>query len=242
MVIDRSRKIPLYYQIEQLILDKIRSGEYKPGDKIPTEAELQRIFGVSRITVRQAISRLVNAGWLRTEQGRGTFVTVPKISEEGSRFLGLSEELEQKGCKLENKIVRFKRLVPPQYVAEELGLEGKKKVYYFVRVRYVDGEPLVLNKIYLNPELVPNFSPDKMLKGSLIRTLEGLYGIKIGRSRITFEAVPAQSKEADYLWVKTGSPLLKMKRVMYTEDGKPLEYSHNFFRGDRYSYTVVLER
>ncbi len=238
--IDKSQKIPLYYQLEKILLEKIESGEYKPGDKIPTEAELQKMFGVSRMTVRQAISRLVNAGKLRTEQGRGTFVTEPKISEEGKQLFGLTSEFERKGYRLQNKLIRFRTMPPPQYVSKELGLEKSDRVFYMVRLRLVNGEPIVLNKVYINPNLVPNFHPDKMVDGSFFKTVEKVYGLRIGKSKICIEAIPAQAKEAAFLKVKTGYPLLEVKRVTYTEDERPIEYSQNFFRSDKYTYKITI--
>ncbi len=240
--LDKSSKVPLYYQLEQILLEKIESGEYKPGDKIPTETELQKMFGVSRMTVRQAISRLINAGKLRAEQGRGTFVTEPKISEEGSQLLGLTEEFKKKGRELQSKIIRFRTMSPPNYVSKELELESGEKVFYLVRLRFVDGEPIVLSKMYLNPKVVPDFRPRKTVEGSIFKTLEDIYKIKIGKSKIAIEAIAARPKEAHFLNIKTGAPVLAVKRVTYTKDGVPIEYSQSFFRGDKYTYNVVLER
>ncbi len=240
MKIDKSSKIPLYYQLEQILLEKIESGEYRPGDRIPTEMELQEMFGVSRMTVRQAISRLVNAGKLRAEQGRGTFVTEPKISEEGRQLLGLTEEFRKKGRKLQNKIIRFRTMTPPNYVSKELELESGEKAFYLVRLRSIDNEPIVLSKLYLSPKVAPDFHPKKLIEGSIFRTLEDIYKIRIGKSKIAIEAIAARPKEAHFLNVKTGAPVLEVKRVTYTEDGVPIEYSQSFFRGDKYTYSVVL--
>ncbi len=221
---------PLYVKVEKEILEKIKSGEYKPGDKIPPELELQKVFGVSRITIRQAISRLVEAGFLKRRRGKGTFV----ISADPSYSLKNIDE-----PRLTSKVIKFTSITPPRYVLKDLGLDGGK-VFYLVRLRYLDGEPVGISKTYLNPKLVPRFSPDCLVDDSLPKTFENIYHLDIGFSKVSVKAVSAQSREASLLSVKTGSPLLKIVNMTYTGDGKAIEFSQSFFRGDKYSYNFVL--
>lgn len=224
-------RTPLYLKVEKEILEKIKSGEYKPGDRIPPELELQRIFGVSRITIRQAISKLVEAGFLKRRRGKGTFV----ISADPSYFL--KKNIDEP--RLTSKVVKFTSITPPKYVLKDLGLDGGK-VFYLVRLRYLDGEPVGISKTYLNPKLVPRFSPDCLVDDSLLKTFEGVYHLDIGFSKISVRAVSAQSREASLLNTKSGSPLLKIVNITYTGDGKAIEFSQSFFRGDKYSYDFIL--
>src|SRR5690625_3765049 len=128
--------IPVYFKIENDIKEKILSGKYKSGDKIPSENELTEIYDVSRMTVRQAMNNLVNDGYLLKYKGKGTFVSNNKIEKNIQGVRSFTEEMEASGKKVSSKIISMKEMTPDKSVSEKLFLEKGDKVYKIERIRY----------------------------------------------------------------------------------------------------------
>ncbi len=219
----------LHKDIEEFILSKVDSGEYPPGSKIPTEAELQSMFGVSRITVRSALERLKERGVLVSRPGKGTFVRFD-LPERRVSSLALFP-LER----FPIKVIKFQKTAPPGYVKSELGLDSGK-VFFLLDVRFLDGEPVSLCRSYVSFSSVPDFSPGS---GSMVEVLKG-FGVNIVRSTLSLDQAKAQSGDAKLLGIKTGYPLLRIRRVLYTDLGNPTCYSVFLIKGERVSLNLSL--
>ena len=236
--IDRSAPIPLYLQLKQIILNQINKGFFKPGDLTPTEKELSEAYKISRITVRSAIQELVQEGYLKKQQGKGTFVAQPKIRRVIGQLRSFSEDMNFSGRKPGSEVLDLRVERAVGQVAEALKLEEGNKVWVVERLRTVDDEPVAHNLSYLNlPDEEFLTREDLELEVSLWFLLFKK-GVHITDIEDTVQAISANRYQSNLLNVGEGSPLLMVEGIAYGEDGRPVEYSHNINRADRFKYFV----
>lgn len=231
---DADVPIPKYYRLKEMIVQRLASGEWRPGITIPPEPVLCAMFGVSRITVRRAVGDLVHEGKLYTIQGKGTFVAEHKVPERFvQKAFGLYEDMERRGLRLTTQVIRQSVLPADDDVAPALGLDRGTPVHVIVRIRSVEEEKLLLSTTYIPECLCPHLVHDDLTQGSLYHLLDSTYGLQIARGERSIEAVAAGEWDATLLDVKMGSPLLRLDSIAYREDGRAFEYSHTLQRGDR---------
>lgn len=239
--IDRQSYIPLYVQVENALKDLIESGGVEPGEQLPGEPELCRIFDVSRTVVRQALRDLELQGLIQREKGRGTFVAEPKLREALFQELtGFYEDMAGKGRPPVSQVLTQEVVPATRKIAGFLKLKQGAPVVHIDRLRFVDGEPLVLVATYLPAARCPGLESVDFTRRSLYEYLETAYGLVIARGRRVLEAVPASEYEAGLLVVKKGAPLILLDSVSYLADGTPIEYYHAVHRGDRSRFEVEL--
>lgn len=237
----RGAPIPKYHRVKEELRRRIASGILHPGSPIPSEPELCDEFGVSRITVRKAVGDLVHEGRLRTVQGKGTFVETPKLGERFvQRAFGIYEDMERRGLRLTTTILRQEILPAPPEVAARLALSIGDPVHLIERFRSVEGEKLLLSVTHIPQVLCPNLVHDDLSSGSLYRHLAERYGLTIGRSERSMEAMAASQREAQLLGIALASPLLLMDIVAYLPDGRPFESSRVLHRGDRARIEITV--
>ena len=238
-VLSKHLPVPLYYQLKTILLDRVKSGDLKANDRLPSEDEIAAQYGISKATVRQAIGELVVAGLFRREQGRGTFVAEQKI-EQGPRALtGFTEEMRKRGLRSTSKVLKRRVVRAEAGVAEKLGLGEGDPVFELTRLRSADGEPLGLQTAFIPLVLAPGLGDEEFESASLYEILEGKYGLVPARAEETHSAVLIDGREARLLKVAAGSPGLAAERVTYLADGRPFELVHSVMRGDRYK--IILE-
>lgn len=239
-MLDRSSPLPLYFQLRSLLLQQIESGTLKPGDVVPTERELIDRYGISRITVRQAINSLMADGLLYRQRGLGTFVRSSRIEQELSTLTGFSEEMIARGLTPGAKLISAEMVDPDPTVAAKLRLLPSQQLFRLVRARLADGEPMALDVNYLPPDL-----GEKLLEEDLqeaLYTLFDRYGVELDWADQAIQSTVADEFVAPHLGIKKGMPILQMERVVYAVDGRPVEYSRTSYRADRYIYRVRLKR
>lgn len=228
---------PLYRQLEKYFRSAIVSGELKPGDKIETEEELSERFKVSRITVRNAISLLAEDGLLIKQQGRGTFVTKPKVSRDIIHVINFTLNSEINGRRPGCNTVSIKE-VPPTPVDEESFSVGEgDKMIEIVRVRYMDDEPIVIEQDYFDPRF-KKLLKKKTFNESLYAYLKKEYGLVATTASKTLEMTIASKKEADLLDISNGSPLFLMKGIVKDQYGKPMHRSVQKIVGHKYKFLI----
>jgi GntR family transcriptional regulator len=226
--------VPKYHRVKEVVLARIADGTWPPGSLLPTEPDLCQEFGVSRITVRKAISDLVHEGKIQTVQGKGTFVATPKVGERFvQRAFGIYEDMERRGLRLTTQVLRQEVILAPEDVAARLGLRPGERVHVLVRLRSIEGEKILLSTTHIPYALCPGLADDDLATGSLYRLLRQRYGLKIGRGERTLEAVAAGQWEARMLDIALASPLLRLDNVVYLPEGRPFDYSQTLQRGDR---------
>jgi GntR family transcriptional regulator len=231
--------VPKYYHLKETIVERIANGTWTAGLAIPPEPELCREFGVSRITVRRAISDLVHEGKLYTIQGKGTFVARPKLDERFvHRAFGFFEDMERQGLPLTTQILQQEVIPAPDIVATHLEISPATPVHVLVRLRFVQDEKVLVSTTYIPKALCPDLVHDDLTTGSLYQWLQTRYGLTVARAERNLEAVAAQQREAELLDIALYSPLLLLESVVYLPNGKPLEYSSIFHRGDRIRVSI----
>lgn len=239
-IIERSKVVPLYYQLVEILSEKIDSGELQPGEPIPSELQLQEQYGISRTTVRQAIARLVVAGKLRTAQGKGTFVAEPKVEETVETITSLSQQLLSRNIKPGTRVLGLAVMSPSPRVAEALNLSQQSAVVRLERLRLADDEPLGVSVAYLPIDLVPGLAEKGLNNESLYEVLEGEFGLVLQEADESVSASAATEREAQLLGIPAGAPVLLVTRTTYLADGHPIEHSRTVFRADRYRYYARL--
>jgi GntR family transcriptional regulator len=239
--IDKISPVPYYYQLEQLLREKIENGRLKPGDVLPSEAELCSIFRVSRTVVRQALNKLCQDGVVYKEKGRGTFVAKPKLQEKFiQRTYGFYQEMKEKGLEVESKVLEHELVESPARIRTLLKLPEGQKVVKTSRLRSVNKELIMFTTTYVRSDLCARLEKEDLTNRSLYQLLWEEYGLKISYGQRTLEAVAASEYEADMLKVPRGSPLIYLESVSYLEDGIPIEYFEAWHRGDRCKFAIEL--
>lgn len=226
--------IPKYWQVKEILLERMADGTLTPGSLVPPEPELCHEFGVSRITIRRAIGDLVNEGKLRTVQGKGTYVASPKLPERFiQKAFGIYEDMERRGLTMTTVVLRQEVIPASVEVAARLEIPVGTPVYVIDRLRLIQEEKLLLSTSYIPEALCLGLIDEDLRSGSLYHLLREKYGLTIARGTRSLEAVGAGQWEARQLDLALGSPLLLLYNVAYLPEGRPFEYSRVLHRGDR---------
>lgn len=237
--IDKTSPIPIYYQLEQIVLDKIKSGVWPPNTAIPSERELSEQFGVSRMTIRQALLALTRDGILRREVGVGTFVAEPRITQRLTRLTGFSEDMRARGKRASARVLSVAVARATPVVAEMLGLELGCEVLVVDRLRLADDEPLAIETSHLFFRGCQELQGAD-LEGSLYALLTQKYGIVPTRARQRISAGVADKREIDLLGLRRGAPVLRLRRVTFDQEGRRFEYVESTYRADKYVFDAEL--
>jgi GntR family transcriptional regulator len=236
--IDRTSPLPLHHQLKQHLLQKIESGEWKPDDLIPSEQELQEQFGLSRTTVRQALSDLVHEGLLLRERGRGTFVTPPKMTHNPSAHKGLTQFMEDQGITPGWQVLEKGFVTATKEVATSLKLPAKSRVYALHRLRLAEEKPIGVHIAFLPEGIAGQINEAGLQMGGSLHYLSHLPQMLTSRASRTIEAVAASEGDVALLQVGLGCPILQISRFILSSTGEPLEYLQARYRGDRFKYQI----
>ena len=228
---------PLYVQLMEELETSIRNGVYKPGDKIMTEAEMAKEYGVSLITVRKAVGSLMEKGLVVRKQGKGTFVTKPKYSRNMKKLQSFTEMCEQMGVKPGAQVLENRLIAADKKVADRLGIEPGSNVVYISRLRLADGEPVQVEKSYF-PLKYAFLLEEDLNNGSMFECLKEKAGAKVASSEKMIELCRATAEEAALMDVKKGDYLLFVKSTAYDENGEPMYAGIQLINGDRFSLYV----
>ncbi len=215
---------PLYQQIKALILQSLQSGEWKPGELIPSEVELAGRYKVSQGTVRKAIDELSADNLVVRRQGKGTFVATHHEARVQFRFLKLMPDAGE-AHQPENRIVEVKRLRGPAEVARALEMKAGDSVVYIKRVQYFDGVPIILEEIWLPGATFKGLTVERLAeyKGPMYGLFETEFGTQMIRATEKLKAVSADGAAAAALGIDEGVPVLGVERVSYTYGDRPVE-------------------
>jgi GntR family transcriptional regulator len=242
MVGFKENSVPLYYQLENVLREKIKSGEYAPGDHFSTEDELVQSYKVSRITVRQALGCLEKDGLITRKRGRGSFVTEKQNQLEPMKLTGMIEDVIAMGVKTKTRIINFGFVHPPKKVIESLKLNEDEKVLRIERIRLIKGAPVSYTISYIPPDLAKKIGIKDLTIQPILNLLEKKCKVRISRGFQIIEATVADSRIASFLDVMTGAPLLKIERTVFDIKNRPVESISILYRSDRYHYSVELIR
>ena len=241
MELNKNTQQPLYQQLIVKIRDKIRSGEYKPGDKIPTEKDLSLIYNVSRITVRRTIEELCNQGYLSKCQGKGTFVEAPKIYRkiEQDNNMSFTETCIANGRKPSSHILLCELIAMLPRQNEFFQMDENDKIYHIQRILSADDLPLIFEDVYIPQYRIPNFDVSHLENASLFQMLNQEYHIpKSTKGRSTIEIATATLEKAANLRIAVGEPVMLLESYIYDHDDKPLYISKENIVGSRYRLSI----
>lgn len=234
---------PLYQQIKALITRSLQDGEWKPGELIPSEAELAVRFGVSQGTVRKAIDELAADKLLLRRQGRGTFVATHHEEAVKFRFLRLVRDGEPGGAgALQRQFLACHRVRPSADVVRLLGIKAGDMVLEIRRILHMDGEPVVYEEIYLPGAAFRNLTAERLeqYRGPLYALFESEFGTRMVRAEEQLRAVNADPAQAELLKVPPGQALLSVERLAYSYGDQPVELRRGLYSTAHHHYRNTL--
>ena len=241
-MLNRSSPIPLYHQLGEEITRLIDTGVWPPKTQLPSERELCEQFGISRITVRQALNDLQKEGLIVRVHGKGSFVSHPRVAEDVTRLQGLSEALARDGHDVHNRMLSTREVAVTGVPAQRLRVPAKTIVTEITTVRYLDREPISVNVSY-----VPKAIGDRLRKAShpsrdFLAIFENDLALAIGHADVEIDAQTADARVARTLKMKAGSPVLHVERVVFTRDGEAVLFESIRYRGDAFRYRLQMQR
>lgn len=245
----RTAKLPLpkYHRVYLVLRQQLDEGRFADG--VPGELTLMESFGVSRVTVRRALEQLALEGLITRHPGRATLPTRTRTSEASAapvsssqtQLTGLLENLVSMGLRTSVQVMDLETLAAPESVAQALGVPAGDRVQKAVRVRSTREGPLSRITTWVPVSVARPFSRRELSKKPILMLLEEA-GVTVGRAEQTLTAVLADAEVADQLDVPIGGPLLAVRRLIYDDKERPVQWLHGLYRPDRYEYQMQLSR
>jgi len=234
----------LYTKIEEYIKNMIENGTLNEGDCIPKELDLTIQFKVSRPTVRQAMSNLVNQGYITRVKGRGSFVSKPKIAQEYTKYIeSYNVEMQKKGLVPKTVVLKFEILKADAWVAEKLKIEKNDKVIYLKRLRYAlgafDEKPVLFTTVYIPYHSIPDFMNYDFEKFSLYEVL-GLYNKSPQKVVRELNASIAPIEISQLLEIGKNSPVQFITSTGFLDSGEIIEYSQSYYPSSRNKFIIEI--
>jgi GntR family transcriptional regulator len=236
--LDKALPVPLYHQLQAVLKAEIESRKWQPDEQLPNEAKLAERFGVSKITVRQALQELADLGYIRRDHGRGTFVERRKFDEGPRELTSFTEEMRQHLLVAKSRILSQIAMEAEAKVADALHVPLRSPIFVLKRVRLAGGEPMSVQTAHLPGALVPSLEVGE--DDSLYELLQSRYHLYAARARETYFATLAQSPVAEWLGVPPDSPVFAVERVTLLGNEKPFEFVQSIVRGDLYKIVLDL--
>ena len=226
--------LPAYLQIHDQIKKEIDKEVWQIGQRLPSERDLAETFQVSRMTLRQAITLLVEEGVLERRVGSGTFVASTRVQEKMRGTTSFTEIMKSQGKTPSSQLISYRRTLPSKQEIEKLGINKTENIIRMERVRYADKLPVVYEVASIPEKFIKNFNKEE-ITSHFFQTLQE-HGYKIGKSQQTIYARLAKEKIAHYLGIPRGHAILALTQVSYFEDGTAFEYVKSQYVGDRFEF------
>jgi GntR family transcriptional regulator len=227
-------------QIEDQLADRIESGEFAFGDRLPTERELAMQLGVSRMTVRAAMDRLAQRNLIVRREGSGTFVAEPKLQQDASKLRGFFEDTVGQGVVPVSRLLERTEMLATRHLADILNVSVGEPVYRIVRIRSARGVPVVLETSYFPAAIVPGLLAMDLEHSSIYRLLGRVFNARPVRARQSLEAAKVQGSDAEALGIAGGSAVMLVERVAWDALGRTIEYARDLYRPDRSRFVTEL--
>jgi GntR family transcriptional regulator len=238
--LDKTSFTPMYFQIQSQLLTMIQSGQLRPGDALPSEDELRRACGVSRMTARHALQSLENQGFASRHKGQGTFVSQPRVEKDIMHLSGFTAEMRALGLQPSSRVLDAETIPASAEIASRLRIEIGSPAFHLRRLRCADGLPVAIEEVWLAREQFPGVDKIDFASASLYQTLRERYGIRVSRADEILEARSANRQQAALLDLPRHASLLAITRTLWSVDGKPVETAQSVYRGDRYRAVLAI--
>lgn len=226
---------PLYAQIERELLAEINQGQVQSGDRLPSETEIAARYQVSRITAKRVLDDLVKQGVAFSQQGRGTFVAMPRIREVPG-FTSFTDDMLSRGLRPSSQVLALTELDADDAIQRKLQIKPGEKAVYLKRVRLANDMPIAIETVFLPAALCPNLAEVDFSSKSLYSILREKYGIYPTWADAEIIAAEASAEEALCLGTKPGMPVLCADRLTYTRTFTVIESVRSVYCGDRFSF------
>lgn len=238
--IDKNSRIPLYYQLMDIIVEMVEEGNLQEDDRLPSERELCETYDVSRSTVRQAIQELEKEGYIYRVHGKGTFVSPEKFKQDLLEFYSFTEEMKKIGKTPSSKVLDFEIVECNEKLARKMNLNVGDNIYKFTRLRLADNQPMMVETSHVPCNRFPGLTRDELERYAMYDIFTKKYNIKFTCAEETFQPVLTREDEAKLLNYSAEMPSMMIERTTY-ENETIIEYTKGIARGDRFKYRVTLK-
>ena len=232
--LDQTSIVPLYKQLKDKIKDAILDGSLKPNQKIPSELELSQTYQISRITVRNAISELVDEDLLEKKQGKGTFVCTPKIDVRSPNFTMMCVTNHKVPS---SKIIKIVKQPASERDIRELNLAPGAEVIYLLRLLFADGEPVMVEHNFF-PERFSKLLETDLSDTSLYAFLREQYGVYFNGASKSIQIAEPTELEAELLGISLSTPMMMIREIVYSSTDEPIHRTKQYLLGDRFKYVI----
>ncbi len=236
--------VPLWFQIANLLRSAIVAGEFKPGERLPSEAELNKAFSISRTTARAALDKLEQEGLIARASGRGSTVLDRRIEQPVNLLAGFAEDMRRRGLVPSYNTLSARFAIPPSEVRQAMRVAGGR-AFRIVRRLSADGIPMAMSTSWIAPSVLAGTPPPSrrdLDAGSLYKWLEGRCGVRIAGGHEFIEAQSLAAPMAAQLGIGPGAAALVARRLSCSAAGDPIEYAVMTYRADRYRFRLDLSQ
>lgn len=233
---------PLYRVIKDALKQRILAGDYAAGAQLPSENQLMRIFGVSRVTVRQALQQLQKERLVVSHQGKGYFVARAKAVQDLARLQGLGESVANSGFSAHSEVLGMAEVAADGRVADALALEPGATVTCLQRVRHINRQPVSHDISYFPLDIGRRLADYDLVNSDVFVLLEEELGFPLGIADLKVEANLADESLARLLETEVGTPVLRIERLTLDEAGRPIDFEYLHGRGDAYQFRIRVPR
>jgi len=238
--IDHSNGTPLHLQVENLVRKLIEKPNYQKGELLPKEVDLANQLGISRNTVRQAISKLVIEGVIERKKGVGTKVATQNISTQLKSWMSFTQEMKKKGIDVINYSIEVNTVLADKEVALSLQIKEGAEVLKLDRIRGDQNEPFVYFTSYLHPRIGLTGKED--FTRPLYEIIENDYSVTVDLSRDTMTAILADTRISKILNINVNEAVLHRSRIVFDPGKRPIEYGLCYYKADKFSYSIDIKR
>jgi GntR family transcriptional regulator len=231
---------PLFVQVRDALRGEILAGTLSAGQRLPSESELIARFGVSRITIRQALAELQATGLVQTVNGKGSYVTSPGRGQGHGPLVGVLEAMRKRGYRAHGRLLSHKSMRATRVVARELGLPVGAPTGAVTVLRFRDEVPFVIGTTWSSPELAERLAAQDLSETDVATAIESVLGLRSAATRVVVGARLADARLARRLDYPVGSPVLHIRTTTVGYDGRPIAYSETDCRADMMDYRVTL--
>lgn len=239
--IDKESRIPLYYQLMDIIIEEIETGKLKENDKIPSERELCKGYDISRVTVRQAIQELEKGNYIYKKHGKGTYVSPLKMKQNLLKFYSFTNEMKNIGKVPTSKVIDFEIIYSNEKISKKMGIETGTMLYKFTRLRLADETPMMIETSYVPYNRFPGIVKKDLENQAMYDIFTKRFEAVIAGAEEVFQPVLTRKNEAEALGIRANTPSMMIERYTF-EKGNIIEYTVGIARGDKFKYRVVLEK